>query len=437
MNKMNGSALRWFARVGSVAAALALAACGGGGGGGGDVVVAGGSGGSPGGGGSTGGSVATGTLQMSMTDAPACYQSVVVNVAKVRVHMSDDGNTGDNDNGWQEIVPPNAPVRIDLLNLTNGQINPLGSATVPAGKFRQIRLVLAATGNTVTPVGGTPQALKTPSGQQSGLKIKADFDVLANTVNDILLDVDACKSIVQTGNGNFLLKPVVRVSTKPSGTIQGFVTTTVALGTTTATLNSIAVSAQQNGTVIRSTIPDTSGRFILSYLPLGTYTVVITGDGVHSGGVLDTTKGAATRVVDNVPVGATTVNLNTSTSTFVLSSSAMSTVTGTVTAITPVAAAAISDDVLVSAMQTVKSRLVQVNSVRVDDDTGKYALHLPVGAPELQLFSLQPVPQPLLASITDPAAAGVYTIRSSGENLATKEAPANITGGPAIVNFSY
>jgi hypothetical protein len=435
MNKMNGSALRWFARVASVAAALALAACGGGGS---DGSVAGiGVGGSGGGGGSTGGSVATGTLQMSITDAPACYQSVVVNVAKVRVHMSDDSNTGDNDGGWQDIVPPNAPVRIDLLNLTNGQINPLGTSVVPAGKFHQVRLVLAATGNTVTPVGGTPQPLKTPSGQQSGLKIKADFDVLPNALNDILLDVDACKSIVLTGSGTYILKPVVRVSTKPSGTIQGFVTTTVALGTTTATLNSIAVSAQQNGTVIRSTIPDASGRFILSYLHLGTYTVVITGDGVQSGGVLDTTKGAATRVVDNVPVGASTVNLNTSTSTFVLSSSAMNTVTGTVTLSTPIGTTTVSDDTLVSAMQTVKSRLVQVNSARLDEDTGKYALHLPVGAPELQLFSLQPVPQPLLASITDPAAAGVYTIRVSGENLATKEAPANITGGPAVVNFSY
>ena len=61
--------MRWFARVGSLAAALALVACGGGGG---------------------GGTVQTGTLQMSMTDAPSCYQSVIVKVSKVRVHMSDD-----------------------------------------------------------------------------------------------------------------------------------------------------------------------------------------------------------------------------------------------------------------------------------------------------------------------------------------------------------
>lgn len=406
MEKNLGSAARWIARVSGLAAALALAACGGGGG---------------------GGAPATGTLKLSMTDAPACYQSVIVTVEKVRVHTSSDTGTGDSESGWQDIIPPNGPVKVDLLNLTNGNFIDLGTATVPATGYHQLRLVLAngANANTVTLLDGTVQPLKTPSGQQSGLKIKADFNVLADQVNDYLLDFDACKSIVVAGNsGQYILKPVVRLTAKPTGTIQGFVTTTVVVGTTTTALSSINVSAQQNGTVFRSTTPDSAGKFTLSYLLPGTYTVVITGDGA--------TTGAATRVVDSVPVATTTVSLNTSTSTIALSASAMSTVTGTVSPSATIGTTTISDNALVQALQTVSGRVVEVNSTRVADDM-KYGLRVPVAAPQYQLFSVSGLPAPS----TDVGAAGKYNIRISGAGLPLKEAPADVTGGPDVVDFAY
>jgi hypothetical protein len=412
---------RWMLALTGAGAALALAACGGGGGSGSSTAP-------------------SGTLQLSVTDAPACYEHVIVNVAKVRVHMSDDSGTKDDDGEWRDIVPANAPVAIDLVNLTNGQLKDLGSTTVPAGTYRQVRLVLADTGNSVTPVGGTAQPLKTPSGQESGLKIKADFSVLADQVNDFLMDFDACKSIVLTGNGKYILKPVVRLSSKPAGAIQGFVSSNVTVSTvngtatTTATgvLSGINVSAQQNGTVVRSTIPDASGKFVLSYLPSGTYSVVITGDGVTAGGTLDTNKGAATRVVDSVPVVTSTVSLNTSTSSIVLSASSMSTVTGTISASTTTGTTTISDNANVSAMQTVGSRLVEVNGTR-PNDTQQYSLHLPLAAPELQLFSASGLPVPA----ADTANAAKYTIRVWGAGLATKETGTNLGTGPKVVDFGY
>jgi len=400
------------------AAVLGLAACGGGGGDGGSTPPP------------------TGTLQLSVTDAPACYEHVIVNVAKVRVHMSDDTNASDADGGWREIVPPGAPVLIDLVNLTNGQLKELGSASVPAGTYHQLRLVLADSGNSVTPVGGTAQELKTPSGQQSGLKIKADFTVLANEVNDFLMDFDACKSVVLTGSGKYILKPVVRLSTRPTGAIQGYVSGNVVLGTATGTatgvLHGINVSAQQDGTVVRSTIPDGDGKFVLSFLPSGTYTLVVTGDGVTSSGTLDTTQGAATRVVDAIPVATSTVNLNTTTSTLVLTPSSMHSVTGTVTASTATGTTAIGDNANVSAMQTVGSRLVEVSGTRPDDSQA-YRLHLPVAAPELQMFSASGLPTPT----TDAANAAKYRIRVWGPGLATKETSADLGAGDLVVNFAY
>lgn len=420
---MNRGLRRWMLALTGVGAAVLLAACGGGGSS------------------SSTGATPMGALQMSVTDAPACYDHVIVNVAKLRVHTSDNTQTSDADPEWRDIVPANAPVQIDLVNLTNGQLKDLGNATIPAATYRQIRLVLASTGNTVTPVGGTAQPLTTPSGQESGLKIKANFDVLADQTNDLLMDFDACKSIVVTGSGKYILKPVVRLGAKPAGAIQGYVSGTVTSSTvngtttttTTGTLRSISVSAQQNGTVIRSTIPDATGKFMLSYLPAGTYSVVVTGSGVTTSGTLDTTRGAATRVIDSVPVAASTVNLNTSTTSLVLSPSAMSTVSGTITSTTKATSDDLGDDARISAMQTVGTRLVEVNGTRQDDDQQQYTMRLPLAAPELQLFSASGLPAPT----ADSANAAKYTIRAWGPGLTTKETATDLSTGPQVVNFSY
>ena len=62
------------------------------------------------------------------------------------------------------------------------------------------------------PTGGTETALTTPSGQQSGLKMNVDIDVAADKVADVVLDFDACKSVVKRGNsGQYNLKPVIAV----------------------------------------------------------------------------------------------------------------------------------------------------------------------------------------------------------------------------------
>jgi hypothetical protein len=410
-NRMHSKTMnRCLLALSAIGVALSLAACGGGG----------------------DGSAPTGTLQLSVTDAPACYEHVMVNVAKVRVHPSADASTSDNDGEWKEIVPANAPVLIDLVNLTNGQLQDLGSASVPAGSYHQMRLVLAGTGNSVTPVGGTAQALTTPSGQQSGLKINADFTVTENQTSDLLMDFDACKSVVLASNGKYILKPVVRLSGKPAGAIQGFVSTTVAQGTTTAALSAVNVSAQQDGTVVRSTIPDATGKFVLSYLPAGTYTLVITGTGVTTAGTVDSTQGAATRVVESVPVTTSTVSLNTSTSTLVLSPSALRVVTGTISAGTTARATQIGDNAMVAANQTLNSRMIEVNGTR-PDDAQRYTLRLPVAAPEVQTFSTTALSA--AAPVAD--SAGKYNVRVFGTGLATQQSSADLGAADQVIDFSY
>ncbi len=148
-----------------------------------------------------------GTLGVSLTDAPSCgFDAVNVTVAKVRVNQS--ATASDTDGGWTDIVL--SPARkINLLNLTNGTLDALGTTSLTAGSYNQVRLVLDPnTGNglanSVVPTGTTTeQPLDTPSAVQSGIKLGHQFDVAAGQRVDLVLDFDACKSVLTKGNGKY------------------------------------------------------------------------------------------------------------------------------------------------------------------------------------------------------------------------------------------
>ncbi len=269
--------------VPSFVATILLAACGGGGGISGT------------------GAQETGTLRLSLTDAPACgYDAVNITVQKVRVNQS--ATAAETDGGWHEIVLP-APKRVDLLTLTNGVLLELGQTELPAGTYTQLRLVLADNStadplaNSVLPTGAAETPLTTPSGQQSGLKINANLAVPAGQVADFVLDFDACKSVVKRGNsGQYNLKPVLTVTPLLADAglrVVGYVDPTIATATTT-------VSVQQAGVPVKATTPDPlTGQFVLRPLPAGSYDLVLT------------SAGRTTAVITGVAVGSgvpTTLN---------------------------------------------------------------------------------------------------------------------------------
>jgi hypothetical protein len=399
MKNLRGSASRWLQYGLGVTAAATLAACGGGGGG--------------------DGSVPQGPLRVSLTDAPSCYENVFVTVEKVRVHKAD--SAGDGESGWEEIVPPNGPVKIDLLNLTNGEIADLGTAQVDVGSYTQLRLVLAENStadplaNSVKPIGGTLQPLKTPSAQQSGLKIRADFAVSTTRTADMLLDFDACKSVVYAGNsGQYILKPVVRLGEKVAGSIQGYVTTTMTLATT-------SVSAQQNGEIVRSTMPDANGLFKLAYLPSGTYTVVITANE------------RATGVISSVPVaGTATTTVNGTASYIVLPTSVMNTVTGVVTATKGNTTSPVGD-ATITATQAVSTGKIEVLSMPVDFDLATYTMKLPIADPVRAPYSASG-----LAFAADSTAAGKYTLTATAPGKAPMAKTVDVRAAPTTTqDFAY
>ena len=92
--------------------------------------------------------VSTGTaaIRVKLTDAPANYLQVNVDIKQVRIHISADSNSTD---GWIDL-PTNAGI-YNLLELRNGIDTTLVDSTlIPAGKVSQIRFVLGPNSSVMT-----------------------------------------------------------------------------------------------------------------------------------------------------------------------------------------------------------------------------------------------------------------------------------------------
>jgi len=201
----------------------------------------------------------SGRLKIHMVDSPAELDSVVIHVIQVSVHKAG-GDTSDA--GW--IIINDTERYFDLLQLTNGASVVLGDTTLSAGKYTQIRLLLGE--DNYVYHNGIKYDLTVPSGQQTGLKLIHPFDILPDVLYELYLDFNVDKSVHITGNGQYMLKPTIRVQAALiSGTISGQVLPT----------DASAVVWTVAGTDTISTFPDPEGYFMLMALPQGIYDVNI------------------------------------------------------------------------------------------------------------------------------------------------------------------
>ena len=196
-------------------------------------------------------------LRVYLTDAPASYDKVLVDVKDVQINLTNDSISG-----WQSLS--NVAVgTYDLLDLTNGNDTLLADSNVPVGTISQVRLILGS--NNAVVVNGTSIPLTTPSGQQSGLKINVHQRVDSGLLYNLVLDFDASRSIVKTGNGRYILKPVVRGNFElTAGRIKGVVTPD---SVTTSVLAII-------GTDTTGTFTDSNGNYLIGGLSAGTYSLL-------------------------------------------------------------------------------------------------------------------------------------------------------------------
>lgn len=203
-----------------------------------------------------------GRITIYLTDEPADFDSVNIVVTEISVHPAE----GDSSSGW--IVISDTIQYFNLLELRNGAQVLFGDNQLEPGHYNQIRLKVTDGCNVV--VEGTRYDLEIPSGYQSGIKITHQFWIEENETYELLLDFDAQKSIIEKGNGEYQLKPVIRaIPVHTSGSISG-----------TVNPKEAEAFALASSDTVSSIHTDTLGFFKLVGLSEGTYSVKIVPDDV-------------------------------------------------------------------------------------------------------------------------------------------------------------
>ncbi len=203
-----------------------------------------------GGGGDSDSTATAGTLKVALTDKLSDdFAEVRIKIKAIKIiPVEYDQDATDDDHllitiPFDESVP--ADRSYNVLSLAYVQAL-LGTVTLPAGTYSQVRLILEPNPTTGEPVNyvtlktdpTTKIPLKTPSGQQSGLKVLGRFVVEPGVINAIAIDFDPNTAIVKRGNTQqseeYILKPTgIRIiqmeDIMPAyGSIAGTVTSTFA-----------------------------------------------------------------------------------------------------------------------------------------------------------------------------------------------------------------
>lgn len=200
-------------------------------------------------------SATTARVNMRLTDAPADYDAVYIDIQEVEFKMQGHSTIG---------INPYRRGVYNILNFRNGTDTLLLNADLPAGNIEQIRLILGP--NNFVVVDGVSYDLNTPSAQESGLKLNMHTVLKANASYDVWVDFDAGKSIHQTGSGKYQLKPVLRAYTAlTNGRIEGYILPVAAMSTVYIIRGADTFSA----------IPGPDGYFMVSGLEAGTYQVLV------------------------------------------------------------------------------------------------------------------------------------------------------------------
>ena len=342
---------------------------------------------------------ATANIHVTLTDPPSCafpngsFEHVYVSLRSVQANLSSSAT--DDSSGWQELAPQlnSVPMQIDLFAAASNTclLTSLGSnSALPAGTYQQIRLLLVPNDGS----GGTTPATNACGGQGWNCAVLQDGSIhelhLSSQANtgikippgqvvggpivvgagqdvDLNIDFNACASILQEGNGDFRLKPVLtagQVSTNTTGISGKIVDSSTGAPVAGGTVLVALEKTDSNGdTIFLQAAADSSGLFNFCPLPAGaTFDVVAVA--INAAGVAYNAT-----VVTGVPGGTNLGNIALIPETGV--STAPATLQGFVTALNGVSGAMI--DAATSAQQTVSLSSGATRAITIPAEAGSQA----------------------------------------------------------------
>src|SRR5262245_42601050 len=157
----------------------------------------------------------TATLNDRITDSPfSDARAFLVTFTEVSANR--------NDLGWQTLTfAGGASSRTCDLKKLQGAQDVLGTGALAPGHYEQIRLQVSmamlffetvssgpACAPSIAAPGGRSAAVTIPSGV---IRLNRTFALKADNATTILLDFDGDKSVHETGNGRFMMQPVIQV----------------------------------------------------------------------------------------------------------------------------------------------------------------------------------------------------------------------------------
>ena len=212
---------------------------------------------------------------LKLVDAEGDYDQVNVEIIDIQYNSSEE------DGGWQSFTPEGGyPIQTDLTELIAGNELLLSDEIIPSGWMKQIRLILSEN-NTLKLKGQEDLIpLKTPSAQQSGLKIKLNQELDPGFSYTFILDWDVHRSVVKAGNsGQYILKPVIRANAEVnSGSVSGIVVADLIDDESTELFPQEAVVVgiyNSEDEYVTETLTDIEGKFMVQGLSPGDYRIQI------------------------------------------------------------------------------------------------------------------------------------------------------------------
>jgi len=194
-------------------------------------------------------------VEIWLTDAPADFQEVNIDIHNILFMRNIDDQFGMTSREFEEKV-------YDVLKLTNGADALLLTIDIPTGKISEIRLELG--NNNTLKAHDQVYDLSVASGQGI-IRIQPNETFEAGVTYKILLDFDAARSIVQSANGRYILKPVIRTITEAqTGAVKGIIEPKEATP---------VIYAINGEDTVGTTYCDATGHFLLRGIPAGSYKI--------------------------------------------------------------------------------------------------------------------------------------------------------------------
>jgi hypothetical protein len=155
-----------------------------------------------------------GNFRMMLTDGPFTdARAVLITFSDISVHRSGEG-------GFSSLPLDGGTRTCDLKRLQGAQ-DLLGVGMLPAGHYTQVRVDVSraviyfdsvSTGDacaaSIGPPAGRSATVEIPSGT---IRLNREFDVPPEGLTTMLLDLDGDRSIHATGNGRYMMNPVISI----------------------------------------------------------------------------------------------------------------------------------------------------------------------------------------------------------------------------------